>query len=464
MLRVYKPATPSLYPDFMSTKLSTTANNWIRYSEFWKDHALYNFGVSGQAIRLGEIIPLKYPPPDRNALFVNSEGHPVANHFVYKRETPATRAENEQYAMLSSEEKTLFLIDSPLTDPGQSKFDRDTSISSTYINTRIADDNAQHALLAMSISDASLAALRLHDKYAEYTHTNAPWNRSILYYHMLADIHQFGDASTKYHRTSALVLGKHDPATQSFDEWTNWLNEQFAQFQVDFESTDQKGYFHCGEFKSFLFLQGTDRAMFRTVYDEQLRTTPTGRFPDPDALIKLFQNYHRSHTMSMSDPTSTQGGNSFSAATKSNLITPAATKSNSHASTPASQVGKRGKAYPNPCPHCLKVLKAKNYGHDPDGCSNNPNHAPPAKANNAKAQPPVTTITQPAETTRLDQLEQSMERLIGFLAQTEPSAALLATSTTTHVPPETPSARIDRIETLVTSFIYNMMSKEGEEA
>ena len=107
MLRVNKPATPSLYPDFMSTKLSTTANNWIRYSEFWKDHALYNFGVSGQAIRLGEIIPLKYPPPNRNALFVNSEGQSVANHFVYKRETPATQAENEQYAMLSAEEKTL---------------------------------------------------------------------------------------------------------------------------------------------------------------------------------------------------------------------------------------------------------------------------------------------------------------------------------------------------------------------
>ena len=458
MLR--KSATPpSTFPDFMSTKLSTTANNWIRYSDYWKVNAVFNYGDSGKAIRLGRPIPLKFPPPNRNTLFVNSEGLSVPNHFVYKRELPATEEAREEFDALGHAEKSAFLIDCPLTDAGQAKFDRDTTASTAYINQRIIDDNAQHAVIALNISDASLAALRLHDGYVAYLTTDAPWDSSLLYYNMLADIHQYGDASTKYHRTSSLILGKHDPATQSFDEWTNWLNEQFAQFRIDFESADQPGYFHCGEFKSFLFLQGTDRTMFRTVYDEQLRATPTGRFKDSDALIKLFQNYHRSHAMSMSDPISAQGGSAY----------PAMVKQSSPAVNSApTQDGKRTKAFSQPCPHCLRVKKMKHHGHDPAICSNNPDNA---KANSAKAapQPPAPTIVTPQQADphaiRLDRIEQSIESLVGFFAQSEPTSALFAPAGPNPSPhKEAISARLDRIENLLASFVRNFMPAEESEA
>ena len=215
------------------------------------------------------------------------------------------KKQTDAFEALSAREQKHILDNMSLTDAGQSRFDRDTSVSEAYIAKRIADDNAQHSELSASISDSSLVAIRVHDDHAAYLDTEEPWNRSVMLYDMLASIHKYGDASTKFTKTANLISAKHDPHSQSFDEWVHWLNEHFAQFQVDFESDgDHAGYIHCGELKSFLFLYGTDRQMFRTVYDEQLRTTPTGRFKDTDALVRIFQQYHRSHKMSLPAPVS----------------------------------------------------------------------------------------------------------------------------------------------------------------
>lgn len=456
MLRATKPQPT--HPDFMSIKLSVQANNWMRYSEFFKEKAIYNYGDSGKALRTGNPIPLRYAPPDRNALFIHQNGRPIPGQYIYKRE-PLSEEQAVTYGELGDEAKIEFMNNCPLQDSSQAKFDRDDSLSVTYVAKRIDDDNAQHALMAENVSESSAAAIKLHDAYNEYRQADEPWNLSLLYYKMLADIHQFGDASTKFMRTSTLINTKHDPSNgQTFDEWVNWLNEHFAQFQVDFESEgDHRGYIHCGELKSFLFLHGTDRAMFRPVYDEQLRLTPTGRFNDPDALIKLFQQYYRNHMMSVADPVSTQGGGAYPAAT--NTPRPV-----SQVPTPASkQYGKKTKLFPEACPHCLKTFGKERHGHDPAVCSNNPHKAAALSATTLPFSPPrpSTSDNSAPQTDRLDRLEQSLQALIGLM--TEPAAN--AQANTAHVPfTETITDRLDRLEHVVTSFVAHVEQQESGNA
>ena len=450
MLRNTKPTTPDHFPEFMTQKLSIQHNNWIRYSEHWKTRAIYNFGDSGKAIRTGVLVPLLYPPPDRNALFINSDNEPVPGQYIYKRDAPPLdKRQAEAFATSSAREQKHYLDNLPLTDAGQSRFDRDTSVSEAYIAKRIVDDNAQHAEFSLSISDSSLVAIKVHDDHAHYLDTEEPWNRSVMLFNIMASIHKYGDASTKFMRTANLISAKHDPHSQSFDEWVHCLNEQFAQFQVDFESDgEHAGYIHCGELKSFLFLHGTDRQMFRTVYDEQLRTTPTGRFKDTDALIKIFQQYHRSHKMSLPDPVSTQGGQAFPA------NQPAVKPVHPSATPKFGANGKKLKTFPVPCPHCLKDGYT-HHGHEAHECKRYLRKAliAPTSASSADA-----SANQQSD--RIDRIERSIDTLMSFLSAGPTTTDLQANSA---VSSESTSARLDRIEHLVTSLI-STMNREREEA
>jgi len=114
---------PDHFPEFMTNKLSIQHNNWIRYSEHWKARAIYNFGDSGKAIRTDVPVPLLYPHPDRNDLFINSDNEPVPGQYTYKRESIEARR-TEAFANLSAAEKKHVLDNMPLTDPGQTRFDR----------------------------------------------------------------------------------------------------------------------------------------------------------------------------------------------------------------------------------------------------------------------------------------------------------------------------------------------------
>jgi hypothetical protein len=455
MLRLNTKSTvPDHFPEFMTNKLSIQNNNWIRYSEHWKTRAIYNFGDSGTAIRTGALVPLLYPPPDRDALFINSDNQPVPGQYVYKRDVPPMdKKQAEAFATLSAREHKHFLDNMPLTDAGQSRFDRDTSVSQAYITKRTADDNAQHSEFSASISDASLMAVRVHDDHATYLDTAEPWNRSVMLYNMLASIHKYGDASTKFVRTANLISAKHDPHSQSFDEWVHWLNEHFAQFQVDFESDgDHAGYIHCGELKSFLFLHGTDRQMFRTVYDEQLRTTPTGRFKDTDALVRIFQQYHRSHKMSLPEPVSTQGGQAFSA------TQPAAKPAHPSANPKsAATSGKKPKTFAAPCPHCLKYGYT-HHGHEAHECRRHIRKALAAATTSDTST--AATSTNPHSSDRLDRIEHSIESLMSFLSAAPATTDLQANSAA--VVSESTSARLDRIEHLVNSLISVMHREHGE--
>ena len=235
---------------------------------------------------------------------------------------------------------------------------------------------------------------------------------------MLVDIHKFGDASTKFYRTSQLIQAKHDPLTQSFDVWADWLSDAFTQFRADFESLDptHKDHFHCGEFHSFLLLHGTDRTQFRPVYEEQLRATPTGRFPDTSALIKLFRDYHRSQVMSV-DCVSNQGSSFLSASThvtgEQPLSYSASTASKPSWTAPNvtnnPKKSKQPNATPKPpgCPHCkASGDRIPRRGHDPNFCS----HKPPSSANAAAVANPS------ADSDRLDRIESTLTSLAAIMS------------------------------------------------
>ena len=425
-------------PSFTQHKLSVTNNNWIRYIEYWTDQANLYYGTSGRQFCDGKPIPLKHPSPKRNALYIHEvTGRPVPGQYIYRR---INLSEQQQvtFANLDLDDQQIFLDNLPLTEHASAKYDRDILSHEAELDMRNAEDSSLLALLAIDVSEESTAALRLHADYAAYLHTEHRYTRSLLFRNMLEDIHKFGDASTKYHRTSTLILAKHDPAAQSFDQWVIWLNEHFAQFQVDFESDQHRGYIHCGELKSFLFLHGTDRATFRTVYDEQLRANPTGRFPDTSALIKLFQDHHRNTKMSMSDPISTQGSNT------SAFAAPIAA---------FDKTKKLEKKKRIPCPHCLKIFpKTPRYGHLAHECSNRPQLTAAVAVS-----PSTVAVTQPAPLTdlaRLDRMEQLMESFAATMStivstsDPDPQSSPLAqtASMTTTPPHDIVSDRLNQIE------------------
>ena len=61
-------------------------------------------------------------------------------------------------------------------------------------------------------------------------------------------------------------------------------------FTLNFESLDHPGHVSIAELASFLYLAGLNRAEFRRALDELLHNHPTGRFPDPTALMSQVQS------------------------------------------------------------------------------------------------------------------------------------------------------------------------------
>ena len=125
---------------------------------------------------------------------------------------------------------------------------------------------------------------------------------------MQQSIHRIGDAATKFRRTSDLM--HYSQGELTFMEFIDTFSGNFTQFSHDFESLDpaHKGFINLNEFNCFLLLQAINRQTYRSVYDEQLRGTPSGRFENPAALIAIFQQYELSHRMSFNaDAVSVQG-------------------------------------------------------------------------------------------------------------------------------------------------------------
>ena len=387
-------APPSL------TELSVAANNFSRYNEYWISISAFSFGKSGEQLRINRPLPLTNPKPIRNSLRIHTvTGEPIRGDYVYKREPIIDNEILAQIALMDADEKTVYADNLPLSDAAQAKFDRDEVAHKHDLDLRTKDDNDCHSMLASNISADSQSSIRLHSGYQSYLNCAEPYHRSLYFHRILASLHRYGDASTKHLRTSTLFhLKQEGPFAPFLDDF----NGKFEQFVADFESAEAPGYVHLGELKSFLVLNSVDRRQFRSVFDEQLRATPTGRFPDSVGLIKIISDYDHHHKMSLADPVSNQG---------SAFIAPVL--GNETDTRP-----RKPRANKEPCPHCLKRYpKQPHYGHTGAACSLNPANKKSLAATTTDVTPELDDATTVASLVLSQRrLEQSVASLVAALS------------------------------------------------
>ena len=413
-------------------QLSIRACNWQQHDRELRDLCIYNFGDSGQELRSLEPVPLK--PFHRQPSKLDLERHTVTGEYMHGRyvyprvELPTDQVEN--FHQLSPEEQVTVMDNMPLTHHAQSKLDRDNAIFAASVDTKAKSDTALLTLLISIVSSESKSAILVHRDYNAYVDA-PPHRKSLRYYLLMRALHRVGDASTKHLRTAQLIRGAQ--GEQSLAEWWTWLTINMDQFVIDFEAHDHPGYVSCNELKSFFFLHGTDRSTYRIVYDEHLRLNPSGRFPDPNALMLAFQNYDNSQKMSISDPVSSQG-NAFIANNKppANAATAAPPPTKKGWDNKSKRSDPRAKTYPNPCPLCL-AKGYEFYGHDETDCRNTIKPRKPSRkaliapaAQSATAQPPAQPAAQSATgqsgrntAARVDRLEALMSSLSSLTQPTE---------------------------------------------
>ena len=125
-------------------------------------------------------------------------------------------------------------------------------------------------------------------------------------------------------------------------------------FKLDFESLAHPSHVSIAQLASFLYLTGLNRGEFRRALDELLHNHPTGRFPDPTALMSQLQSWKIANSLSFTrDEVSTQG---------SALITSAPSNPALRARPPVSK-SPRPRLYPTPCTWCLAANKIQRFGH-----------------------------------------------------------------------------------------------------
>ena len=146
------PARQPVLPDFLSTKLSIGAGNWLRYEDHWKQLSFFSFGASGKQIRTNEFVPFLSPNPDKYELAIgNDSGEPIPGQYVYKRE-PMTGDQLKAFARLDGDSQKAVMDNQPLTDYAEQKFDRMKIAYQLELQTRVIKDNELHALMASSLS------------------------------------------------------------------------------------------------------------------------------------------------------------------------------------------------------------------------------------------------------------------------------------------------------------------------
>lgn len=383
--------------------LSVAANNFSKYNDHWMTISAFSFGKSGEQLRTNRPLPLSYPKPTRNSLLIHTiTGEPIRGNYVYKREPVTDTDVLAAMELMDFAERAIYADNLPLSDAAQAKFDRDEAAHKHDLDLRVKDDNECHAMLAADISPDSQSSIRLHAGYSAYLSCTEPYHRSLLFHRILASLHRYGDASTKHLRTSALFhLKQEGPFAPFLDDF----NGKFDQFIADFESAEQPGFVHIGELKSFLVLNSVDRKQFRSVFDEQLRATPTGRFPDSVSLIKIISDYDHHHKMSLADPVSNQG-NAFIAPAPATLDTDTDSRP------------RKPRTNKDPCPHCLKRYpKQPHYGHTGAACSLNPANKKSLAAVVTLEVPEVTDAATVASLVLSQRrLEQSVASLVAALS------------------------------------------------
>jgi hypothetical protein len=120
--------------------------------------------------------------------------------------------------------------------------------------------------------------------------------RSYPFFMMLRDIHSTGNAARKLHRTRLFVnVAHHD---LSHEAYMDLVISGAETLKLDFESTAYPGYVSLAELTSFLYLAGVDKELFRRQIDQNLISTPSGRFHDSTALMAPLQAWKLSNALS----------------------------------------------------------------------------------------------------------------------------------------------------------------------
>ena len=140
-------------------------------------------------------------------------------------------------------------------------------------------------------------------------------------------------------------------------------------FKLDFESVEHPGYVSIPELTSFLYLAGLNRGEFRRALDEFLQNHPTGRFPNPTALMSQLQSWKIANSLSFTRDEVSAQGSALIASTPSNP--PPRTKKDTP--TAKKDAPTRSHLHPTPCTWCLNSDKVQRFGHLSSHCSKNPN-------------------------------------------------------------------------------------------
>ena len=194
---------------------------------------------------------------------------------------------------------------------------------------------------------------------------------------MTRDIHSIGDAATKLHRTR--LYANVARADLLHEEYMDLVTSMADTFKLDFESTEHPGFVSLRELTSFLYLAGLNRNECRRGLDELLHNHPTGRFPDPTALMSQLQSWKLANSLSFTrDDVSRQG---------SALVAAKQPGQPPHTPQQKESAGKAQHLYSNHRTRCLTTDKVKRYGHLSSHCSKNPNRAASPRP------PPPSSIT-----------------------------------------------------------------------
>ena len=335
-------------------------DNWSTWNQSLRLLCFTKFGVAGNQILSDRLIPL-HPfvnEPTKDDLDLNPAGVPIAGQYTYQRRNPTEGepAANQLLLPLSTQGNTNYRDDKKIFNEAKRRFsDQDTEC---------LDHLYRHTSLASHI------AIKTHANYPAYQ-LLAIGARSYAFYVMIRAIHSIGNAATKLHRTRTYMnINQSDLTHEAYIDLVNSMTETF---KLDFESTVHPGFVSIPELTSFLYLAGLNRTEFRRALDELLHNHPTGRFPDPTALMSQLQAWKIANSLSFTrDDVSTQGSALLASQPTTNRNKSQATK------TAGSSIPNAPKPHlhPTPCTWCLAKDKVQRFGHLSAHCSKNPNRVP----------------------------------------------------------------------------------------
>jgi hypothetical protein len=390
--------------------LDLPTDNWSIFTQAFTQLCFTKFGVAGQQILSDRVIPLVPFPtaPSKNALDTDADGLPIPDQYIYSR---------RRFTLDESALPTFSLANLTLSDSGNREYRDDLKIFTAAARRSSDDDTECLEYLYKHVSATSHTSIKTHKDYAAYQLLPIG-TRSYPFYKMARDIHSVGNATTKLHRTRLYVnVAQNDMSHEAYIELITSMADTFT---LDFESTEHPGYVSLNELRSSLYLNGLNKTQFRRAVDEILQSNPTGRFPDPGALMTKLQAWKIANSLSFpQDPVSMQG----SALISSKPSVPQPPNTGRSKQTPKKDSAQRTPhLHPTPCTWCLAADNASRYGHLSSHCSKNPNRiSGPSPVPTI----PTSTPSRPSSSTTSSRLHALLNQLDVASSPTASNAAML---------------------------------------